>query len=696
MTATRPEHRPLLSLTPVTREGFRHGSRSYATCLFKCGNACDHPAPNTSANGHIQEEIAKAVGRRAVLRGTAVGAGALVISGATSGPLSAAAVESSAAPTVAASGGSLATADFAPVRPNTRDAVTVANGFTHHVIIRWGDSVVAGATPFHVNEQSPEAAEKQFGYNADYIAVLPTGRRRGVMVVNHEYTDENLMYPTGRYTDAEMKAISIANHGLSVVEIKKGVVPGSWLRLKDLSRATLNRRINHKTEFVFTGAAAGHELLQTAAFPGGRKVLGTLNNCGGAITPWGTVLTGEENFNQYFDKSGDLAPRFAVQYARYGLSGSGTRGWSEVDERFDMTAHPKEPHRFGWVAEIDPMAPASAPRKHTMLGRMKHEAAEIAITKSGQVAVYMGDDERSDYMYKFVSSGRFNTGGTARAKRQNMKLLTTGTLYVAKFTGDGQGDGMFDGTGEWIPLCSDTESFVEGMSVAEVLVFTRLAADAVGPTKMDRPEDVEVNPVNGKVYACLTNHSGRGTTVPADEANPITTSMVRSGNPGAPLESKSGNRNGYILELNPDGGDHGKGTFTWDLMLVCGDPAAPESYFAGYDKSKVSPISCPDNVAFDSVGNLWIATDGTQLGGNDGVFRVPVAGPERGHVKQFLTGPKGAEICGPLIYDDDRSLFFAPQHPGEFDDATFENQVSTWPHTDDFPRPSVCVAYRQR
>jgi secreted PhoX family phosphatase len=514
------------------------------------------------------------------------------------------------------------------------------------------------------------------------------------MVVNHEYTDENIMYPTGRYTDAEMKAISIANHGLSVVQIKKGTVPGSWFRVRNLSKATLNRRINHKTEFGFTGAAAGDPLLQTAAFPGGRKVLGTLNNCGGAITPWGTVLTGEENFNQYFDKSGDLDSRYTTQYARYGLSG-GSRGWSEVDERFDMTQHPHEPHRFGWVAEIDPMDPTSVPKKHTMLGRMKHEAAEIAITESGQVAVYMGDDERSDYMYKFVSAGRFNTRNTATARRRNKRLLTEGTLYVAKFTGDGEGDGVYDGTGTWIPLCNDTESFVNGMSVAEVLVFTRLAADQVGSTKMDRPEDVEVNPVNGKVYACLTNHSGRGTTVPADEANPITSSMVRSGNPGAQLESKTGNRNGYILEMTPDGGDHGKTTFTWDLMLVCGDPAAPESYFAGYDKSDVSPISCPDNVAFDSVGNLWIATDGSQLGGNDGVFRVPVDGPDRGQVKQFLTGPKGAEICGPLIYDNDTSLFFAPQHPGEFDDATFENQASTWPHTDDFPRPSVCVAYKQ-
>jgi secreted PhoX family phosphatase len=232
------------------------------------------------------------------------------------------------------------------------------------------------------------------------------------------------------------------------------------------------------------------------------------------------------------------------------------------------------------------------------------------------------------------------------------------------------------------------------MSVAEVLIFTRLAADKMAPTKMDRPEDVEPNPVNGKVYAALTNNSNRGSSSqPVDEANPLASSMVRSA-PGAALTSASGNRNGYVLELTPGGGDHAATAFTWDLMLVCGDPAAPETYFAGYPKAAVSPISCPDNVAFDTTGNLWISTDGNVIGSHDGIFRVPVTGPERGHVQQFVSMPRGAEACGPLVADNSRSLFFAVQHPGEIDGATFENQASTWPHTDPFPRPSVVVAYR--
>ena len=222
------------------------------------------------------------------------------------------------------------------------------------------------------------------------------------------------------------------------------------------------------------------------------------------------------------------------------------------------------------------------------------------------------------------------------------------------------------------------------MSVADVLILTRLAADRAGdsgeaPTRMDRPEDVEHNPVNGKVYAALTNNVDRGTRFPVDEANPV-----------------AGNRNGYVLEMTPDDGDHAGTTFTWDLFLICGDPSAAQTYYGGYPKDQVSPISCPDNVAFDKQGNLWISTDGNALGSNDGVFRVPVAGPERGKVKQFLSVPRGAEACGPLLADGDRSLFFAVQHPGEDDGSTFDDPWSTWPHTNAYPRPSVCVAFKDR
>jgi hypothetical protein len=688
-----PVDRRTLPLTPVTR----HGSRSLMTCLFRCGNACDHPEPNRTDNGHIQDEIATALQRRAVLKGAAVGSGALVLGGAAGGVVSApAAAAGPEAPAAAAgAGGSLAAASFRPVRPNKRDAVVVADGFTSSVVIRWGDPVVPGAPAFDVTQQSAAAARKQFGYNCDYVGVLPLRGDRALLVVNHEYTDEELMFPADTYTDAEIKAIAMSNHGMSVVEIKRGSTPGSWKRVTSLGTTKHNRRLHIDSEFRMVGPAAGDPRLRTTADPTGRSARGTLNNCAGGVTPWGTVLSGEENFNQYFDASGELDQRYTAEYARYGITGSG-RGWSEVDPRFDLTTDPHEPHRFGWIVEVDPHDPGSTPRKHTMLGRFKHEGANIALSRSGRAVAYLGDDERNDYMYKFVSAEKFDSRRTAKARRHNMRLLTKGTLYVAKFTGDGTEDGVYDGTGRWIPLCSDTESFVPGMSVADVLIFTRLAADKVGPTKMDRPEDVEPNPVNGRVYAALTNNSNRGKPeLPADEANPITSSMVRSAL-GEPLTEASGNRNGYVLELLPKDRNHGARTFTWNLMLVCGDPEAAETYFGGVDKGTVSPISCPDNVAFDSVGNLWIATDGNVLGSNDGVFRVPTKGPERGRVLQFATVPRGAEACGPLLADSDRSLFIAVQHPGEIDGATFEQQASTWPHTDDFPRPSVVVAYRDR
>jgi secreted PhoX family phosphatase len=329
-----------------------------------------------------------------------------------------------------------------------------------------------------------------------------------------------------------------------------------------------------------------------------------------------------------------------------------------------------------------------------MLGRFKHEGANVTIARNGKAVVYMGDDERGDYIYRFVSAGTYDPRRSDRARKQNMELLTTGTLYVARFSDEG-GDRApeYDGVGEWIPLCSDTESYVDGMSVTDVLIDTRLAADKVSPTRMDRPEDIEVNPVNGRVYCALTNNSNRGVSYPTDEANPVGSSQTRPAL-DAPLVSQAGNRNGYVLEMEPRRGDHTQDSFSWRLMLVCGDPAAPETYFAGYPVDQVSPISCPDNVAFDKQGNLWISTDGNVLGSNDGFFRVPVKGAERGRVQQFLTVPLNAETCGPFISDDQRTAFVAVQHPGEGTGSTFATPASTWPHTDPFPRPSVVAAYK--
>ena len=676
--------RPLL---PLLKSG-PHGSRSNMTCHYRCGNACDKSIPNQSGNQTFREIVEATLARRAVLRTGAVAAGLTIVGrGAT-------AVAAETGPTPMAD---LSGLRFNPVDPNTRDMVTVPRGFGHHVVVSWGDRLLPDAPRFDPMHQTPESAAQQFGYNTDYIGVLHLSSTHALLVANHEYTNEELMFPAGVYDEDTIRRIAMASHGMSVVEIRReNTTSGAWRKVK-AKNAKYNRRITAHSSFRVTGPAAGHPRLRTSADPSGTHVLGTLNNCAGGKTPWGTVLSGEENFNQYFEASGgEVDPRYAESYERYGIEATpsfGARGWNQVDPRFDLSKEPHEPFRFGWIVELDPYRPNSTPRKRTMLGRFKHEGANIAVDSSGRVAAYMGDDERGDYLYKFVSRDKIDRSGTAKSRRHNMTLLDHGTLYVARLEGDGSEDGVYDGTGQWLPLASDTESFVPGMSVAEVLIDTRLAADKLSPTGMDRPEDVQPNPVNGRIYAALTNNSERGTTFPVNEANPLGTSMVRE-ELGAPLTEASGNRNGYVLEISEREDRHTARRFRWKLMLVCGDPEAEETYFAGYPKDQVSPISSPDNVAFDTEGNLWVSTDGNSLGSNDGLFKVPVRGPERGHVQQFLTVPVGAECSGPLITRDGRSVFVSVQHPGEDDGSTFEQPVSTWPHSTDFPRPSIVVAYR--
>ena len=653
--------------------------RSAMTCQYRCGNACSHPVPNRSGNEYFGD-LAVRASRRGLLRAGAVGALVLGAGGALTGTV----------PAAAAPRGGLT---FQPVPPSTVDDVLVPDGYTSAVVIGWGDEVVPGAPRFDIDRQTAAAQAMQFGYNNDFVAVLPLAGRRALLVVNHEYTNEELMfrgYTDGASADVEQIRTAMAAHGFSVVEVERD---GGRLRPVRHGARRFNRRLHVGTRFAVDGPAAGSALLRTAADPGGRTVHGMLNNCSGGVTPWGTVLTCEENINQYF-VGGDGAPADAKPYlARYGIETGtrypeGSRRWERAEERFDLAKHPNEANRFGWVVEIDPYEPDSVPRKHTALGRCKHEAANVALSADRRAVVYLGDDEKFDYLYKFVSDRRVVPGDSALARRANRDVLTAGTLYVATFGFtsaaeiDGSGalpsDGAFDGTGRWIPLVRDGRSLVPGMSVDEVLVYTRVAGDRVGATKMDRPEDVQPGPRPGTVYAALTNNDARGGTgaAPADEVNP-----------------RNANKHGHILELVEDRGDHGAETFRWSLPIVCGDPKDPSTYFAGFDPARVSPISCPDNLAFDPAGNLWIATDGNALGAHDGLFAVPLAGADRGHVRQFLSVPTGAETCGPCVTDDGRTVLVAVQHPGEVDGASVERPASHWPDGD-LPRPAVVCAWR--
>ena len=684
-----------------------HQGRSARTCALKCGNACFHPVPNPTENDYFGDIVAHSMSRRTVLKGAA---SALVLAGVP-GLLDTA--PAGAATRTAPATNSGTGLRFAPIPPTDRafDNVVVPAGYRWDVLARWGDPVVARAPAWDFTSQSAAAQALQFGYNCDYVGFLATAPGRGVsrssrglLTVNHEYTEPDRMFPdyTWGAPTREQVDIELAAHGISVLDVERAANKGKF-RVVDGS--PLSRRIIATTPMELTGPAAGDPLLRTSEDPTGTVVLGTLNNCAGGMTPWGTALSAEENFNQYFANRNAVTDEAVREsHARYGMpTGTSDRRWEMYYPRFDMAQEPNEPFRFGWIVEVDPTDPTFVPRKRTALGRFKHEAATISIANDGRAVAYMGDDERFDYVYKFVSRDQYSEGD----KAHNLTLLDNGDLYVAKFTGDSPpaelerynsagtlgrfpDDGAFDGSGVWLPLITDGQSAVAGFTVAEVLIKTRQAADAVGATRMDRPEDVERNPVNGRVYLAMTNNTdrGRGTArnrrdPGIDEANPRKVDFNGS---------LTGNKYGHVVELVEARNDAAATAFTWRLFLVCGNPDDPTTYFAGFPKDEVSPVSCPDNVAFDANGNLWVGTDGAPgtIGKCDAFHAVPVTGPERGRARQFLSVPAGAEASGPEFTPDQRTLFCSVQHPGE-------GVPSQWP---DFngnpPRPSVISVFSGR
>ncbi|CAM2949641.1 hypothetical protein DFJ75_0088 [Williamsia muralis] len=666
--------------------------RSRVTCHYKCGDACWHEPPNTSDNEYFRDIARNAVSRRSVLRGSAA---AVVAVGATSalaacGDDSKSTAQPSSAVEVTGTGDGNGM-NFVPVAPNTEDALVIPDGYEQAVVIMWGDPVVPGAPAFDFDNQTPEAQEKQFGFNNDFAGLIPIEGQAGhyYLVVNQEYTSEEFMfkgYKPKEPTEQQAR-IAMAAHGITVVEVKSEDGSGKLTPVV----GERNRRLTAMSPFTLTGPAAGSEFVKTNADPQGTTVLGTIGNCSGGLTPWGTMISGEENFNGYFTGASTVTDSTAKdRLERYSFDDEDDfHQWGKYETRFDLAKEPNEANRFGYVVEVNPHDPKSTPVKHSSMGRLKHEGANIFVTDDGTVVAYTGDDERFEYIYKFVSSKKIQPGVGAAAMQHNMTILSNGTLYVAQLTGnqpdqiDGSGklpsSGSFAGTGKWFPLLTVTddgaESKVEGMTAQEVAVFTRLAADKVGATKMDRPEDIEPHPKTGKVYCALTNNDKRGTAGKAgvDEANP-----------------RNENKNGQVIEFTDD---HAGTEFTWDLLLVCGDPAAADTYYGGFDKTKVSPISCPDNVAFDPHGNLWISTDGNALKNNDGLFAVALEGDNRGETKQFLTVPRGAETCGPII-DTDR-IIVCVQHPGEEDEYSADKPYSNWPEGGDSqPRPSVVSVWK--
>ncbi|SFU84840.1 hypothetical protein SAMN02799631_02655 [Methylobacterium sp. 174MFSha1.1] len=638
--------------------------------------AAEDAGSNPSPNPTLGEVVARRFDRREILRGGLAGSLAVAAISATLAPRAVAAAQPETFP-------------FRELPAGADERHHVAEGHDAEVLIRWGDPVLPGAPAFDPPRQSAAAQAQQFGYNNDFLGFFPLPGTddpagHGLLVVNHEYTNEELMFPglgrqDGKAAFAGMSRdlvdIEMAAHGGSVIEVKRE--GGRWRVVPDSAYA---RRITASTPMRIAGPAAGADRLRTSADPHGTQVLGMLNNCAGGVTPWGTWLTCEENVNYYFQGRLPEGSAEARNHKRLGLPGN-LYGWARFHERFDLGKEPNEPNRFGWVVEIDPFDPKSVPVKRTAMGRFKHEGAAGAMAGDGRYVVFQGDDERFDYVYRFVTRDPVNPGD----RSANRDILDHGTLSVARFDTDGRGT--------WLPVVFGQGPLTPENGFrdqADVLIETRRAADLLGATKMDRPEDVEANPKTGKVYVMLTNNVRRKADQ-VDAANP-----------------RPDNRFGHIVELSPEGGDFAADRFAWEVLVRCGDPAvaAVGATFSSAT-TKDGWFGMPDSCAVDGQGRLWVSTDGnspSKTGRTDGIWAMETQGPGRGTAKHFFQVPLGAEMCGPYFTPDDTTFFVAVQHPGEADEedpnaqpATFESPATRWPDFDPAlpPRPAV-VAITKR
>jgi len=608
------------------------------------------------------------------------------------------------------------------------DQVKVPAGYTANVFVAWGDPIMPGGTAF-IGDASETASQqlRQFGEHNDGMHFFPltapgggVSSDRGILCVNNEYTHEEILFPDGQvgagYTIAKTRK-SQAAHGVSVLEARR--INGKWTVVKS---SPYGRRITANTPMRIAGPAAGHALMKTREFTigdngstptggttDGTTCYGTVNNCAHGITPWGTYLTCEENWNGNFGGTGAVDTSTATEIGklnrRYGVSagGFGYR-WHTTDPRWDVTTNPNEPHLFGWVVEIDPTNPRAVPVKRTALGRIKHESAQYVVDKDNRVAFYMGDDERNEYIYKFVCAGSFNPSNRAA----NRDLMDSGVLYVARF------DASL--TGEWIALVPGTIG-LDGVALrdnpnfagaddaevlAKILIKTRMAADAVGATMMDRPEWTGARPrILGfdevEVYCTLTNNNRRGTTPnPAagqPAANPIDGS-VGAGLARPPVDAanpREDNVYGHIIRWREDGKSVTATTFSWDLFVQAGDASTtkaprPTNNYQGNivdNPNGSADYGAPDGLWFDYFGRLWVQTDQQGDGAGDwiniGSNVMVCADPNTGETRRFLTSPNKCEVTGVTMTPDGKTMFVGIQHPGEDSTAANPTQFSNWP-----------------
>lgn len=564
--------------------------------------------------------------------------------------------------------------NFKPVSHGIDDQLHVPDGYSAQVLIGWGDALADGSSYPGDLGRIPAADQAQrFGANSDFTAYIPLpasgADERGLLCVNHEITMARLMFPgmpPGRKDSRDLLSkaqleTELAAHGHSVIEI---VRRGDLWKVVDSPRT---RRFSAlETIFEMSGPAAGHPRLKTSADPSGSRVVGTLANCSGGITPWGTVLIAEENFENYFGgKPKDGPEKDNLQ--RSDIAGDPDFGFWRFFDRFDVSKEPCEPNRFGWMVEYDPKNPNCQPKKRTALGRFSHEGAACTVDEQGRAVLYMADDSSFEYLYRFVSKGLASAGG---------ELLDDGELAVARFEADGQIN--------WLPLVHGQGPLVARNGFGDqgdVLIDVRKAADLLGATPMDRPEGIEVHPDTGRVYVALTYNSRRK----PEQADAV--------------HSRTGDLHGQILEISPPSPEaRSASTMSWNVLLAAGDPSRHSGTKYGPGLTDTGWLANPDNLRFDPKGRLWICTDGAEFHADscDGIWLCPVMGDARAVPQRFLRVPTGAECTGPSFSPDGQTLFVSIQHPGGHYRSTLDRPTSRWPDRRPDRPPRACVVAIRR
>jgi len=541
------------------------------------------------------------------------------------------------------------------------DELVVAEGYRAEVFFRWGDPVSDG--PAFKMDASNTAGEQlqQAGMHHDAIQFypLPIGSdnaKHGLLVMNHEYIDAQLLHRDGGVFDSPEnytleKTLKEQNaHGVSVIEVRREKT--GWQIVRPSQYA---RRITAQTAISISGPVAGTKYVKTEADPLGQEILGTLNNCSNGKTPWGSYLTCEENFNNYFvlPTKAEFSEKQRRAWKRYGIKNS-YYGWYENDNRFDVSQHPNEANRFGWIVEFDPHDPESKPTKRTAMGRFSHENVAHNICEDSRIAFYSGDDAKFEYVYKYITNKPWD--GTQGI--HHGQLLDDGVLYVARFDENG--------TGVWLPLVFGLGPLTQENGFddqADVLVHARMAADAVRATAMERPEWVTTHPDSHDIYVSMTNNIKRGQDGKPDKdaANP-----------------RSNNAFGHIIKIVED--DVTSTEFDWDVFVLAGDEEHQSTINGDL-------YANPDGLMIDSRGVLWVQTDVSASKLNTGTFaqfgnnQMLAVDPDTGETRRFLTGPIGCEITGVTMTPDLKTMWVNIQHPGEVPEVLKRQGVKKTPAT---------------